>query len=359
MSNQTKFTDFDKEMMNLALSIAKEGEGHVSPNPMVGCVITNSGKVISRGYHEKFGENHAEVNAINATADKKLLQDSTLYVTLEPCCHHGKTPPCTELILKCGVKKIVIASRDPSDKVDGRGVSILKESGIEVMMGLFENEAEFLNPAFYKFHREGLPFVRMKNALSLNGKITNPDSKTKYLTGARGLEYVHQLRASSDAILVGVDTVISDNPNLGCRLNGARDPLRVILDSSLRSPVSSDVFRDTNCIIVAKAGVSESRIAEFTVAGIKVQTIPDVYNFNSVLKLLAELKITSVLVEPGARLASSLLKSGLYDEYILIYSPTFISDKGVSISGLDKSTTDLTLKSSFQLDDDLVVILSH
>jgi diaminohydroxyphosphoribosylaminopyrimidine deaminase/5-amino-6-(5-phosphoribosylamino)uracil reductase len=296
--------------MARALKLAQKGQFRVAPNPMVGAVIVKDKKIIAEGYHKFFGSAHAEVEALKAVQKThhltpKLLKDCTLFVTLEPCCHHGKTPPCTKAIIKSGIGKVVLATLDPSRKVCGKGVKELEQAGIKVKIIKLKKvikESEELNKAFFTFHREKRPYVSLKAAVSLDGKIAKTRTARTFLTGKKEEKFTHFLRATHEAILVGAGTVLADNPHLGVRVKslkslGARDPLRVILAGTRPLPKNLKIFRDNNFLILRN------------------KTIPEV------LDTLYKKGITSLLVEGGQSVFTSFINSGLYDEINFLIAP--------------------------------------
>ena len=232
----------EEKFMREALRIAKNAEGRTSPNPMVGAVIVRDEKIIAEGWHRKAGTPHAEIHALNMAGD--LAKDSTLYVTLEPCSHFGRTPPCANAIVNAGIKKVVIAMTDPNPKVAGRGIEILKNAGIEVEVGILEDQARRLNEVFIKWITTQKPFVTLKTAMSLDGKIAAATGQSQWITSEESRRKVHQLRDINDAIMVGIGTVLADNPSLTTRIDGGKNPIRIIVDSQLRTPINANVIVD-------------------------------------------------------------------------------------------------------------------
>lgn len=274
--------------MRRALQLARNGELDASPNPMVGAVIVDSaGAIIGEGWHRRCGEGHAEVNAIASVADKSMLRDATMYVTLEPCSHHGKTPPCADLIVSMGIPSVVVGSLDPFEKVSGRGVSRLREAGIEVVTGVLEAECRELNKKFMSAHRMHRPYVTLKWAQSadgfIDGKISTP------LTSAM----VHKLRATNDAILIGSGTALADNPSLDTRLYAGKTPIKIVLDRRCRINSNMKLFRDNS---------------------VPAMVLSDYGSFNDMLVALYQRGITSVLVEGGAKVLQSFIDAGIWDE---------------------------------------------
>lgn len=234
----------DKEYMERAIELAKKGAGWTSPNPLVGAVIVKEDRVIGEGYHKRYGGLHAEREAFSSL--KESAKGATIYVTLEPCCHHGHQPPCTDAIIEHGISRVVIGSRDPNPLVSGKGAAILKEKGIEVVEDFMRKECDKLNPIFFHFIKTRLPFVTTKYAMTLDGKIATKTGASKWITSEKAREHVHKLRGRYSAIMAGIGTVLADDPMLNCRLEGAHQPVRIIVDSSLRLPLDSQIVKTAN-----------------------------------------------------------------------------------------------------------------
>ncbi|MBI3192960.1 MAG: bifunctional diaminohydroxyphosphoribosylaminopyrimidine deaminase/5-amino-6-(5-phosphoribosylamino)uracil reductase RibD, partial [Ignavibacteriae bacterium] len=235
--------NFDIKYIKQCLTLARKGAGSVSPNPMVGCVIVKNGKVIGTGYHQKFGEPHAEVHAINSA--KESVNGATVYVNLEPCNYFGKTPPCTKLLIKSKIKRVVVGMLDPNLKVSGKGINQLQKAGIEVIAGVLEDEAKKLNEAFTKYIQTNRPFVTLKIAQTLDGKIADKNRKSQWITGAASLKYVHQLRVENDAVLVGAGTIKADDSLLTVREVEGRNPIRIIIDGNFNVSEDARIFHDS------------------------------------------------------------------------------------------------------------------
>lgn len=297
----------DKYYIQLALKITQKGLGSVEPNPAVGCIIVKNGKIIGRGYHKKFGGAHAEINAL---ADCKKRGNSpagaTMYVTLEPCCHFGKTPPCVNAIIAAGIKKVVAAVKDPTKKVAGKGFAILKKAGIEVVVGICEKEAKELNAAFFKFAKTGKPYIIVKWAQSSDGFLSRTDGN-RWITNAASRKDVHKIRQRVGAILVGVNTVIEDNPMLTVRPNKGRQPLRIVLGKASKLP--------KNCCLLKTA----KKWPVYIFNG---------RNLNNVLTRLGRMNVQQLLVEGGEKVITSFLKQKLADE-IIVYT----SNKKLAAAG--------------------------
>lgn len=327
----------DTHYMKIAIQEAKKGEGRTSPNPCVGAVIVKEGHILSKGYHEKYGSPHAEVNAINNT--KESLISSTIYVTLEPCNHTGKTPPCTELIIKSGISRVVVGMTDPNPLVDGSGLDFLEKKGIEVTTGVLADECEEIIRPFIKHITQGLPWTIMKGGVSLDGKINYIKGTSGWITGRESLVEVHKIRDKVDAILVGSETVLIDNPSLTTRTleSTGKDPIRVIIDTHLRLPLDSKVFHiesEAPTWVCCSTGADVSKISILKNLGVKVVVVDadtSGVDLRQVLSALGKTGVCSVLVEGGARLHGSLLKEKLFDSAYLFYAPLFAGDKGISL----------------------------
>ena len=332
-----------EKWMRLALSLAKKGEGKVSPNPMVGAVLVKNGKLIAKGYHRYFGGPHAEVEAIQRAKDK--ARGCTLYVTLEPCSHYGKTPPCTQAIIRAGIRRVVIATLDPNPINSGRGVQELKKAGIETELGVCEEEATKVNEAFFKFMKKKIPFVVVKVASSLDGKIATSKGESKWITGQKAREFAHRLRDKMDAILVGINTVISDDPSL---LAPSKDSLaRVILDSKLRIPLNSKILKNqdkADTFIFTTSKADRQKLCELKSRGIKVAIVKEDQDgrvdLEEVLKKLASLEIMILLVEGGGRVIGSFFDKGLVDKLFLFLAPRIIGGRN-SLTWVEGKGVDL------------------
>jgi diaminohydroxyphosphoribosylaminopyrimidine deaminase/5-amino-6-(5-phosphoribosylamino)uracil reductase len=331
-------TDHDY-YMGLALDEAKKALGRTSPNPAVGAIIVKEEKIVGRGYHKKAGTPHAEVNAlVDAGAS---AEGATLYVTLEPCNHTGRTPPCTQAILNAKIAKVIIGMLDPNTQVAGGGADYLKAQGVEVWNGILEQQCRELNLPFIKHSTSGLPWMIMKAGLSLDGKITFSKGQGASLTGSESHRYVHQLRNRVDAILIGIETARIDNPSLTTRLEGVddvKDPLRIILDSRLRLPINARMLsQETSAATWILCGEHASRKNEAMLvhAGAKVFRLPVDVNkqidLSEMLRFLGEKQVTSVLVEGGAQVHGAFYRQALIDELLLFYAPFIIGDEGTPL----------------------------
>ncbi|MCM3003106.1 bifunctional diaminohydroxyphosphoribosylaminopyrimidine deaminase/5-amino-6-(5-phosphoribosylamino)uracil reductase RibD [Priestia koreensis] len=319
----------NQQFMKLAIEMARTTLGQTSPNPVVGAVVVQDGQVVGMGAHLKAGQPHAEVYALEMAGEK--AEDATLYVTLEPCAHHGKTPPCADLVIHRGIKKVFIASTDPNPLVAGKGIKRMKDAGIEVEVGLLKEEADELNQVFFHYVSTGLPYVTLKTATSLDGKTATVTRESKWITGEEARADVHQLRHTHDGILVGVDTVLIDNPSLTTRLQGeGKNPIRIILDTHLRTPLDASVVTDHKAPtwIISGKDADAKKIQELEEQGVLLLQLPsDELDLSSVLSLLGERGITSILVEGGATVHGSFLKSRLFHQVIVYIAPKLIGGK--------------------------------
>jgi diaminohydroxyphosphoribosylaminopyrimidine deaminase/5-amino-6-(5-phosphoribosylamino)uracil reductase len=368
-----KKTMSDEIFMQKALELAIKGKGRTSPNPMVGAVIVKRGKIIAADYHKKAGAPHAEVLALKKAG--KRAKGATLYVSLEPCCHTEKrTPPCTGAIIQAGIKRVAVAMIDPNPKVSGMGLKELRKAGIETVSGVMENEALKLNEAFIKYITEEKPFVILKIAQSLDGKIATAKGESKWITGEKAREHVHKLRNEVDAVLVGIGTVKKDDPSLDCRIKNSRNPYRIIVDSTLQIPLTAKVLKhhDGKTIIAAISPSSLSfsrggfqtrpykmelisykkKIEQLQNMGAQVLTFKDKngkVDLRSLMKKIATLEISSIMIEGGSSINSSALSSKVVDKVMLFIAPRIIggADAISSIGG----RSPFLLKDAFRLND--------
>ncbi len=301
--------------MRRALELAKLGSGYTSPNPMVGCVVVHNGRIIGEGWHQAYGGPHAEVNAVAAVADKSLLPQSRVYVTLEPCSHFGKTPPCADLLISHGVQDVVICNTDPNPLVAGRGIKKLLDTGAQVKVGVLEEEGLVLNKRFFTFQHQKRPFILLKWAETADGYVAGPGSEPVQISGKLAQRLVHKFRAEEQAIMVGTNTALADNPRLNTRLWSGKNPLRVVLDTQLRLPQHLHLFDQSQPTVVYTYKKQEERenlsfVQLDEKAPLLPQLLQDLYGRN----------VLSVLVEGGTRLLESLLQAGLWDEAMLLKS---------------------------------------
>lgn len=338
----------DLEYMSRAIRLASKGRYTTRPNPNVGCVIVNQGEVVGEGYHRKAGEAHAEVNALLQAGSR--AEGSNVYVTLEPCSHTGKTPPCADALVNAGVAKVVVAMTDPNPMVAGRGLTRLREAGIEVVEGVMENSAHKLNPGFIKRMQTNLPYVRVKLAMSLDGRTAMASGESKWITGAQSRADVHRLRALSGCMLTGSGTVIEDNPSMQFRVADfpqlvqaipvdTQQPMRVIVDSARQVPLNSKIFGSPGHVAVATVTgddlpVTDSHHIEQLVFAPKGGKVP----LKELMHRLAEMQINDVMVEAGAGLCGALLQQQLVDEMVIYMAPHIMGDSArglFTIPGLE------------------------
>lgn len=343
----------DLDYMKLAIELAKSAEGQTSPNPIVGAVVVKDGQIAGFGAHLKAGEPHAEVHALRMAGDKS--EGSTVYVTLEPCSHHGKTPPCADLLIRSKVAKVFVASMDSNPLVQGRGIEKLKAAGIEVETGLLKEEAEKLNEVFFHYIAHKTPFVTLKSAVSLDGKIATSTGESKWITGDEARQDVHVSRSRHDAILVGVNTVIRDNPKLTTRLpgGGGKNPIRIVLDHSLRTPPDCHLATDgeADTWIVTGNGVTGDKLESFKDKRVTLIQLPEEkITIKTLLKTLGERGITSLYVEGGAEVNASFIEAKAVNRMITYIAPKVIGGRTspASIGGEGFSKMSEVLELSIQ-----------
>jgi len=318
------------EYMQRALELAEKGRGFTRPNPLVGAVIVKNGRIIGEGLHEYYGGPHAEINAFNQASED--VSGATMYVTLEPCSHYGKTPPCAEAIVGRGLRKVVISLKDPNPVVAGRGIAILEAAGIEVHVGLLEKESRIMNEIFLKYITTRLPFVIMKTAMTLDGKIATRTNASRWITGEESREYVHELRKRVSGLMVGIGTVLADDPSLTTRLKtgNGKDPARIIVDSSARIPLSARVLNlksEAETIIAVTEKASSEKVMQLTEKGAKVITVPSKNGRVDLVELMRELGkrgIDSILLEGGSELNYAALYAKIVDKVCSFISPKII-----------------------------------
>jgi diaminohydroxyphosphoribosylaminopyrimidine deaminase/5-amino-6-(5-phosphoribosylamino)uracil reductase len=324
--------------MRRALRLAARAAGRTSPNPLVGSVVVRDGAIVGWGFHKAAGEPHAEVNALRRAGER--ARGATLYTTLEPCAHTGRTPPCVDAIREAGITRVVAAMRDPDPRTDGKGFRALRASGVEVTPGVLEAEARRLNEGFVSRLARGRPFVRVKLATTLDGRVTVKGRR--YLSGKRALKEVHRLRDRYDAVLVGIGTVLADDPQLTVREVKGRDPLRVIVDSDARTPLGSKVVRAKDpqrTLIFVARDADMRRVSRLRDSGALVVTLPRAtggLDLAAVLGWLAEKGVNTVLSEAGPKIASRLVASGLADRLMLIQAPIAGGDGPTALDGIGK-----------------------
>lgn len=364
------FMQEKEEYMRRALELARKGEGHTSPNPMVGCVVVKDGRIISEGYHEKYGEFHAERNALTRCTEDTTGAD--LYVTLEPCCHQGKTPPCTDIIIEKKIARVFVGSMDSNPLVAGKGVQILREHGIYVETGILEEECLKLNEVFYHYITTKTPFVVMKYAMTLDGKIACATGDSKWVTGEIARAQVHRMRGRYRGIMVGIGTVLADDPMLNCRVKGGVDPVRIICDSNLHIPLESQIVKTASEIetIVAcsqeslEAERKQEKIRKLKEAGIQLIGTEGAHGVNLVelMKKLGEQNIDSILLEGGGTLNASALEDGIVNKVYAYIAGKLIGGMDarspVEGMGIDRMADAITLKDMEieRLGDDFCIV---
>lgn len=317
-----------EKYMKLALELAYKGKGKVSPNPMVGAVIVKDSKIIGSGYHKEYGREHAEINAINSSSED--ISGSTMYVTLEPCSHYGKTPPCVDAIIKNKISKVVIGYIDPNIKVCGKGVKKLRENNIEVEIGVLEKECKKINEVFIKYISKKKPFVIMKSAMSLDGKIATSSGESKWISCEESRLEVHNLRSEVSGIMVGVNTIIKDDAELTCRVKNGKNPTRIIVDSNLRVPLDSNVVNSMHkarTIIATINNIKKDKIDLLKSKGVEVIITKEKnkrVDLNDLMLKLGELEIDSILLEGGGNLNYSALEEKIVDKIQIYIAPKII-----------------------------------
>jgi diaminohydroxyphosphoribosylaminopyrimidine deaminase/5-amino-6-(5-phosphoribosylamino)uracil reductase len=354
----------DEFYMNRALKLARKGDAWVSPNPMVGAVIVKGNRIIGEGYHEEFGDNHAEINAILNASDE--IEGSTIYVTLEPCTHHGKTPPCVERLISLKPARVVIGTPDPNPLVSGKGIKFLNEHGIDTTVGVLEDACKELNERFFKFIQTRVPFVTLKFAQTLDGKIATASGHSQWITSLPSRRFSHRLRSIHDAVLVGVGTVLQDDPELTVRLTRGRNPVRLIVDSHLRIPLHSSVLKHqgtAKTIIAATPDAPNEKREKLIEMGIEILLIGEDsrhrIDMKSLLSELGKKEISSVLVEGGAAVITTILREQLADRAVVVIAPKIVGKGKEVVGDLGIEKIDDALKFSFKRiirkGDDLVI----
>ena len=317
----------DTTYMQTALDLAQKGRGWTSPNPMVGAVVVKDGRVIARGYHARCGELHAERAALAAcTEDPK---GATMYVTLEPCCHHGRQPPCTDAILEAGIARVVVGSGDPNPQVAGKGLDILRAAGVDVTEHVLEEACTALNDVFFHYIRTKTPYVVLKYAMTLDGKLAAYTGQSQWITGEEARRHVHIQRSRYRAIMVGVGTVLTDDPQLTCRIEGGRNPLRIVCDTHLRTPLTAKVVQTAQEIptLIAACETDPARIKPYEDLGVRVWTLPAKngrVNLTALMERLGKEEVDSVLIEGGAQLHWAALESGVVNKVQAYIAPKLL-----------------------------------
>ncbi len=355
----------DNYFMREAIRLARKGIGKTSPNPIVGAVIVKNGKIIGRGYHKKYGDWHAEINAIKDSNGN--VKGATAYITLEPCCHYGKTPPCVDTLIKERIGRVVVGTLDPNPSVNSKGIKTLRSKGIKVEVGILEDECRELNEHYFKFIKSGIPYVTVKYAQTLDGRIATKTGNSQWISSEALRKYVHRLRAVNDCIMAGVGTVIADDPQLTVRYVRGRNPLRVVVDSKLRIPLKSSVLKDNNSHLTTIATTSKAPSRKVTAVknlGVEVLVVKKDKNggvsLRDLLRELGKRGIASVMVEGGSEIVTSLLKANLIDKMIILTAPKIMGKGLEAIGDLGVCKVENAIKfSSFKTmkkGDDLVFV---
>lgn len=361
--------DRDEKFMKEALRQARKGIGRTSPNPAVGAVIVRQGKVIASGYHKRAGAPHAEVEALSKMGEKAKKGD-TLYVTLEPCHHHGRTPPCTEAILRCGLKRVVVGMNDPNPNVTGGGCQFLARNGVDVRVGILEPECRRLNEWFLKFVTTGRPFVVAKTALTMDGWTATATGHSQWVTNERSRRFGHRLRDQVDGIMVGIGTVLADDPLLTTRLRHrtGKDPIRIVVDTRLKIPASARVLHVDSVaetVLAVGEGVSEKRLRAIQKSGVSTLICPTregKLDLTALVNSLGAMSITSVLLEGGATLMGAMIREKLVDKFLFFKAPKILGgDDGIPMAagpGPKRMDESLCLKDVVirRLGEDLLVM---
>ena len=354
----------DRQYMKMALELAQKGMGFTAPNPMVGAVIVKNGRIIGQGYHRKYGELHAEREALAVCTEEP--KGASINVTLEPCCHYGKQPPCVNAILEAGIRRVIIGSSDPNPLVAGKGIRILKDHGIEVTENILKEECDKLNEAFFYYIQNKKPYVVMKYAMTMDGKIAAYTGESKWVTGEAARIHVQEQRLKYTGIMVGVGTVLADDPMLTCRLENSRNPVRIICDSHLRTPLTSKIVRTAETIptILASSSKDQQKIKNYEELGCQVLYVPEKnghIDLNRLMELLGAAKIDSILLEGGGSLNWSALESGIVQKVQTYIAPKLFGGEEaktpVEGKGFPDPASAVLLKNSeiIRLGDDFLI----
>ena len=338
-------TGLEEKYMRRAIELAKKGSGRTNPNPLVGAVIVRDGQILSEGYHECYGQYHAERNAIVRAREAGTdLTGSTIYVTLEPCCHHGKQPPCTDAILESGISRVVVGSDDPNPLVSGKGYEILKKAGVEVVTHFLKEECDAINDVFFHYIRHKTPFVAMKYAMTMDGKIACHTGDSKWVTGETARAHVQKLRNHYQGIMVGIGTVLADDPTLNCRMEGGRNPIRIVVDSHLRIPMDSRLVMTakTQPLIVACLKGQEEKAVRLEQKGVTVAVMPQKdgkVSLTDLMIYLGQNGVDGILLEGGGRLNESALEAGIVGKVFCYLAPKIFggADARTPVEGQGKS----------------------
>lgn len=354
----------ERKYMERAIELAKRARGFTSPNPMVGAVIVKDGRVIGEGYHERCGELHAERNALASLTES--AEGATIYVTLEPCCHYGKTPPCTEAIIEHKLAKVVIGSRDPNPLVSGKGAAILRKAGIEVVEDFMREECDAINPIFFHYITTKRPYVAMKYAMTMDGKIATRTGASRWITGEAARNHVQTLRHAYKGIMVGIGTVLADNPMLNCRMQGGIDPVRIVCDTHLRIPMDCQIVQTADTIetILATSTNEKGKIEQLIKKGVQILQIPEkdgCIDLNFLMQTLGEKGIDSILLEGGGRLNDSFLREKLIQKAYVYLAPKIFGGEdaktpveGIGVS-LPEQSANFKLQQIQQIEEDILL----
>ena len=355
----------DEDYMRRALELAEKGRGHVSPNPMVGAVIVRDGRIISSGYHHKIGDLHAERDALSRCTEP--TQGATIYVTLEPCCHYGKQPPCTDALIAAGFSRVVVGSGDPNPLVAGKGLKILRDAGIEVTEHVLEDECRALNEVFFHYIQTRRPLVIMKYAMTLDGKIACYTGESRWVTGEQARRHVHELRHACSAIMVGIGTVLADDPLLTCRLEDGVDPIRVVCDTALKIPIGSQIVQTAHEVptLIATCSADAEKRSALEARGCELVDVArasdEHLDLDALVNLLGAREIDSVILEGGATLNWAAVKAGIVDKVLAYLAPKFFggAQAKTPVGGQGFASPadalELRIKSVGRLGDDLLV----
>ncbi|WP_419470413.1 bifunctional diaminohydroxyphosphoribosylaminopyrimidine deaminase/5-amino-6-(5-phosphoribosylamino)uracil reductase RibD [Candidatus Kuenenia sp.] len=357
--------EHDEEYMALALELAEKGRGMVEPNPMVGAVIVKNNEIVGKGYHKKYGGAHAEIHAINEGGVN--CKGATLYVTMEPCAHYGKTAPCVAAIIGAGIVKVVTTCVDPNPVTSGKGGQQLQAAGITVRMGVMEDQAKKLNAPFFKLIQKGMPYIIVKWAMSIDGKIATVTGDSKWITSEESRRYVHTLRSQVDGVMVGINTVLKDDPLLTCRFNGGRNPKRIIVDSRASLPLTSTLIKtiqQSEIIIAVSKNAPPKKVEILQQSGCRVIETNGDYDHVDLKELflkLGSMRLTNIMVEGGSKIITSLIEERLADKIIVFIAPIIIGGCGDTSPVLGKGVENVcdALKirevRHYRFSDDIVV----
>jgi len=350
--------------MEKALILARRGLGKTSPNPMVGALVVKEGKILGKGYHQKYGGAHAEVIALRNA--KGNVRGASMYVTLEPCCHHGWTPPCVDALIGAGISRVVIGTPDPNPRVNGKGIQSLMDNGIQVKVGVLEKRCRELNEAYFKYIQKGIPLVTLKFAQSLEGRIATKTGRSQWISSPEALRLAHTLRSIHDGVLVGIGTVLVDDPGLTVRLVKGENPRRIIVDGRLRIPLTANVLHDEvadKTIIVATEGANREKAQSLKNLGAEILWVTKNHrgevDMEDLLKILGRMGVTSVLVEGGAKIITSFLRERLADKIVIVMAPKLIGEGIEAVGNLEIRDLHEALRISpmktRRLGDDIVI----